>query len=93
MEVVFLVVVLTLAISLATFFVLLNRRGASEALESEMDNDFVEEFELDDSGQPSERGMEDLVQWMEEDLQMRRIEESEEIESVEELPENQSGLS
>ena len=93
MEVVFLVVVLTLAISLTTFFVLLIRRGASEALESEMDNDFVEEFELDDSGQPSERGMEDLVQWMEEDLQMRRIEESEEIESVEELPENQSGLS
>lgn len=93
MEVVFLVVVLTLAISLTTFFVLLNRRGAGEALESEMDNDFVEEFELDDSGQPSERGMADLVQWMEEDLQMRRIEESEEIESVEELPENQSGLS
>ncbi|SVE09623.1 uncharacterized protein METZ01_LOCUS462477, partial [marine metagenome] len=32
-----------------------------------------------------ERGMEELVEWMEEDLQVRRIEASESIEAIPEI--------
>ncbi|MFP6886743.1 MAG: hypothetical protein VB997_04245 [Opitutales bacterium] len=63
------------------------RRHDTEAIEAELDEDFSEEFEIDEAGQPSERGMEELVEWMEEDLQVRRIEASEEIESIEAIPE------
>jgi len=86
MDVFFSVVVLVLGIIVTILIFTYVRRRDVEAIEAELDEDFSEEFELDESGQPSERGMEDLVEWMEEDLQMRRIDASEEIESIEEIP-------
>ena len=87
MDVFFSVVVLVLGIIVTILIFTYVRRRDVEAIEAELDEDFSEEFELDESSQPSERGMEDLVEWMEEDLRMRRIEASEEIESIEEIPE------
>ena len=81
------VVVLVLGTIVTILIFTYVRRRDVEAIEAELDEDFLEEFELDESGQPSERGMEDLVEWMEADLQIRRIEASEEIESIEEIPE------
>ena len=81
------VVVLVLGIVVIILIVTCAHGRDVKAIEAELDEDFSEEFELDESGQPSERGMENLVEWMEEDLQMRRIEASEEIESIEEIPE------
>ncbi len=87
MDVFFSVVVLVLGIIVTILIFARVRRHDTEAIEAELDEDFSEEFEIDEAGQPSERGMEDLVEWMEEDLRMRRIEASEEIESIEEIPE------
>lgn len=87
MNLFFSVVVLVLGTIVTVLIFTRVRRRDLEAIEAELDEDFSEEFALDESGQPSERGMEDLVEWMEEDLQMRRIEASEEIESIEEIPE------
>ena len=87
MDVFFSVVVLVLGTIVTILIFTRVRRRDVEAIEAELDEDFSEEFELDESSQPSERGMEDLVEWMEEDLRMRRIEASEESESIEEIPE------
>ncbi len=62
------------------------RKRDAESLESELEQDFIEEFDLDEDGSPSEQGMKELVEWMEDDLRHRRLQESEEIESAEELP-------
>lgn len=67
------------------------RKRDAETLEEELEQDFVEEFEIDEDGTPSERGMEELVEWMEDDLRWRRLQESEEIESAEELPPDPEG--
>ena len=88
MDVFFSVVVVLLGLILAIGIFFRARRREVQAIDTELDEDFSEEFELDESGQPSELGMEDLVEWMEEDLRQRRLEESEEIESFEEIPEN-----
>jgi hypothetical protein len=47
-----------------------NRKRDSEALDSEVTRDFEEEFELTESSaiNPSSPEMEDLIEWLEEDM-------------------------
>ena len=61
----------------------------AQRLDVEMSEDFSEEFELDGQGQPSEKGMEELVEWLEDDLRESRLVQSVEIESFQELPQKQ----
>ena len=56
----------------------------SNAIEKEVDNDFKEEFEQK-TVMNYQEGMSDLVDWMEDDLRERKLEQSEEIESFNEL--------
>ena len=65
------------------------RAKDAQRLDVEMSEDFSEEFELDGQGQPSEQGMEELVEWLEDDLRESRLVQSVEIESFQELPQKQ----
>ena len=65
------------------------RAKDAQRLDVEMSEDFSEEFELDGQGQPSERGMEELVEWLEDDLRESRLVQSVQIESFQELPQKQ----
>ena len=65
------------------------RAKDAQRLDVEMSEDFSEEFELDGQGQPSEKGMEELVEWLEDDLRESRLAQSLEIESFQELPQQQ----
>jgi hypothetical protein len=62
-----------------------SREKDFKAIEKEVDNDFKEEFEQNTVNQLSVRGMRDLVDWMEDDLRERNLEQAEEIESFNEL--------
>ena len=57
----------------------------SDAIEKEVEDDFKEEFEQKKIGELSTKGMSDLVDWMEDDLRDRKLEQSEEVESFNEL--------
>ena len=82
----FTVVVILLGISGITYIYLRTRSKDAQRLDAEMSEDFSEEFELDEQGQPSEKGMEDMVEWLEDDLRESRLVQSVEIESFQELP-------
>ena len=59
---------------LASLAIYLGRlKHDAEALEEELGEDFREEFELDETGEPSEQGMEGLVEWLENDLRPERL--------------------
>jgi len=73
-------------VALAIFLTNLLRGRERKALEEETEEDFNEEFEVDDSGCPSSQGMKDLIEWMEEDQRFRKIESSDVIEQVQEIP-------
>lgn len=82
--------VLLLGIGGVTFIYLRTQSKDFERLDIEMDEDFSGEFELDEHGQPSEKGMEELVEWLEDDLRENRLIQSVEIESFQELPQTQN---
>jgi len=82
----FTVVVIVLGIWGVMFLYFRTRAKDAQRLDVEMSEDFSEEFELDGQGQPSEKGMEELVEWLEDDLRESRLVQSVEIESVQELP-------
>jgi len=85
----FTVVVILLGICGVTFIYLRTRSKDIQRLDAEMSEDFSEEFELDKEGKPSEKGMEDIVEWLEDDLRESRLVQSVEIESFQELPQKQ----
>ena len=85
----FTVVVILLGICGVTFIYLRTRSKDIQRLDAEMSEDFSEEFELDKEGKPSEKGMEELVEWLEDDLRESRLVQSVEIESFQELPPKQ----
>ena len=86
----FAVVVILLGVCGVTFIYLHTRSKDMQRLDAEMSEDFSEEFELDDQGQPSEKGMEEMVEWLEDDLRDSRLGQSVEIESFQELPQKHS---
>ena len=86
----FTVVVILLGISGVTYIYLRTRTKDAQRLDAEMSEDFSEEFELNDQGQPSEKGMEEMVEWLEDDLRESRLGQSVEIESFQELPQKRS---
>jgi flagellar biosynthesis/type III secretory pathway M-ring protein FliF/YscJ len=86
----FTVVVILLGICGVTFIYLRTRSKDTQRLDAEMSEDFSEEFELDEQGQPSEKGMEEMVEWLEDDLRESRLVQSVEIESFQELPQKHS---
>ncbi|MDC1005853.1 hypothetical protein OAQ34_09520 [Opitutales bacterium] len=55
------------------------------AIEKEIDKDFEEGFEHESVGELSTHGMSDLVDWYEDDLRERKLEQSKEIESFNEI--------
>ena len=57
----------------------------SNAIEKEIDKDFEEGFEHESDGELSTHGMSDLVDWYEDDLRERKLEQSKEIESFNEI--------
>jgi hypothetical protein len=66
----------------------LNRKSKKadiSAIEKEVDNDFTLSFEEQSPGVLSTRGMNDLVEWCEDDLRERKLKESKVIESFNEL--------
>ena len=73
-------------VSLAFVVTKVFRARERKALEEETEEDFNEEFEVDDAGRPSSQGMKDLIEWMEEDQRLRKIESSDVIEQVQEIP-------
>jgi hypothetical protein len=78
-----------IAICSAAFFAIrLNRKSKKEdicAIEKEVENDFKLSFEEQSPGVLSTRGMIDLVEWFEDDLRDRKLKQSKEIESFNEL--------
>jgi hypothetical protein len=82
----FTAVVIVLGIWGVVFLYFRTRAKDAQRLDVEMSEDFSEEFELDGQGQPSEKGMEELVEWLEDDLRESRLVQSVEIESFQELP-------
>ena len=89
MPIFFTAVVIVLGTLGVVFFYFRTRAKDAQRLDIEMSEDFSEEFELDGQGQPSERGMEELVEWLEDDLRESRLAQSGEIESFQELPQKQ----
>ena len=85
----FTAVVIVLGIWGVVFLYFRTRAKDAQHLDVEMSEDFLEEFELDGQGQPSEKGMEELVEWLEDDLRESRLVQSVEIESFQELPQKQ----
>ena len=85
----FTAVVIVLGIWGVVFLYFRTRAKDAQRLDVEMSEDFSEEFELDGQGQPSEKGMEELVEWLEDDLRESRLVQSVEIESFQELPQKQ----
>ena len=85
----FTAVVIVLGMWGVVFLYLRTRAKDAQRLDVEMSEDFSEEFELDGQGQPSEKGMEELVEWLEDDLRESRLVQSAEIESFQELPQKQ----
>ena len=76
----FLTTVIVIACLLACLAIYLSRlKREAEALEEELDQDFCEEFELDSVGEPSDRGMQELVEWLEEDVRAERLADLEEL--------------
>jgi hypothetical protein len=73
----------------AVFFAYRANRSSKEkdskAIEKEVENDFKDEFEQKTVNELSVRGMSDLVDWMEDDLRERKLKQSKEIESFNEL--------
>ena len=57
----------------------------SNAIEKEIDKDFEEGFEHESVGELSTHGMSDLVDWYEDELRERKVEQSKEIESFNEI--------
>lgn len=57
----------------------------SEAIKNEVEKDFETDFDHDSSGNLTKQGMLELVEWFEDDLIDRRVNESKEIEGFEEL--------
>ena len=57
----------------------------SNAIEKEIDKDFEEGFEHESVGELSTHAMSDLVDWYEDDLRERKLEQSKEIESFNEI--------
>ena len=55
------------------------------AIEKEVENDFPLSFEEQSPGVLSTHGMNDLVEWFEDDLRNRKLKQSKEIESFNEL--------
>ena len=89
MAVFFTIAVILLGISLVIFIYQHTRSKDMQRLDVEISEDFSEEFELYDQGKPSDKGMEEMVEWLEDDLRESRLGESEEIESFQELPRTQ----
>ena len=85
MDLVFIFIVFILAV----FFIHWSRSKIngteSEALAAEIDEDFKLDFERDSNGNLTQRGMEDLVLWCEEDMRGRKLNQASEIENFEEL--------
>ena len=83
MEVVLFVLLLVLVVAFRV-----NRSSTvddSNAIEKEIDKDFEEGFEHESVGELSTHGMSDLVDWYEDDLRERKLEQSKEIESFNEI--------
>ena len=85
MDLVFVLVVLVLT----TYFVFKRVKKIKDldtlSISQEVEIDFETNFERDDSGNLTNQGMNELVEWYEDDITKRRVLQSTEIEDLEEL--------
>lgn len=85
MDLVFVIVVLVLT----TYFVFKRIKKIKDldtlSISQEVEIDFETSFEQDTSGNLTNQGMDELVEWYEDDLRRRRVSQSTEIEDLEEL--------
>ena len=85
MDLVFVLVVLILT----TYFVFKRIKKIKNldtlSIQQEVEIDFETNFERDASGNLTSQGMNELVEWYEDDLRSRRVLQSSEIEDLEEL--------
>ena len=85
MDLVFVIVVLVLT----TYFVFKRIKKIKNldtlSIQQEVEIDFETSFEQDTSGNLTNQGMDELVEWYEDDLRSRRVLQSPEIEDLEEL--------
>ena len=85
MDLVFVLVVLILT----TYFVFKRIKKIKNldtlSIQQEVEIDFETNFERDASGNLTSQGMNELVEWYEDDLRSRRVSQSTEIEDLEEL--------
>ena len=85
MDLVFVLVVLVLT----TYFVFKRVKKIKDldtlSISQEVEIDFETNFERDASGNLTSQGMDELVDWYEDDLRSRRVLKSSEIEDLEEL--------
>lgn len=85
MDLVFVLVVLVLT----TYFVFKRIKKIKDldtlSISQEVEIDFETSFEQDTSGNLTNQGMDELVEWYEDDLRRRRVSQSTEIEDLEEL--------
>lgn len=85
MDLVLIFIIFSLAIFIA---VRTNRKSKEEdiiSIEKEVINDFKTDFEVSSAGKLSPQGMAELVDWYEGDLRERKLEQSKEVESFDEL--------
>lgn len=85
MDLFFVLVVLVLT----TYFVFKRIKKIKDldtlSISQEVEIDFETSFEQDTSGNLTNQGMDELVEWYEDDLRSRRVSQSTEIEDLEEL--------
>jgi len=85
MDLVFVIVVLVLT----TYFVFKRIKKIKDldtlSISQEVEIDFETNFEQDTCGNLTNQGMDELVEWYEDDLRSRRVSQSTEIEDLEEL--------
>ena len=63
------------------FIVSIRKRRDETAMEKEIAADFLDEFESDESGELTDKGMEDMLDWLENQDQADRMEGIQELDN------------
>ena len=67
------------ALYVCAFIVRIRKNRDERALEKEVEQDFAEEFQFDQHGELTDKGMEDMMDWLEEQDEGDRMEGLEEL--------------
>lgn len=62
------------------FIINIRKRHDEAAMKKEIDADFLDEFESDESGELTDKGMEDMLDWLDNQNEAERMEGIEELD-------------